>query len=37
LFRWCLREGLRVAKPMTLLAMGEYHEPRGAWLPSAFY
>jgi len=37
LFRWCLGEGLRVIKPMTLMAMGEYHEPRGAWFPSAAY
>lgn len=33
-FRWCLSHGLRVIKPMTLIAMGEYHEPRGAYYPS---
>jgi hypothetical protein len=37
LFRWCLDNGLRVIKPMTLMAMGAYHEPRGAWFPSAAY
>ena len=37
LFRWCLDEGLRVVKPMTLMAFGEYHEPDGAWLPSVIY
>jgi GNAT superfamily N-acetyltransferase len=34
LLRWCLASGLRVVKPMTYMAMGEYPEPRGAWLPS---
>lgn len=34
LFRWCLSRGLRVVKPMTLMAMGEYHEPRGSFYPS---
>ena len=37
LFRWCLSEGLRIVKPMTLMAFGEYHEPVGAWLPSVIY
>lgn len=37
LFRWCLREGLRVIKPMTLMAMGDYHEPKGCWIPSVAY
>ncbi|MBI2204544.1 MAG: GNAT family N-acetyltransferase [Candidatus Rokubacteria bacterium] len=37
LFRWCLSEGFRVEKPLTLMARGEYHEPRGAWFPSGFY
>ena len=36
-FRWCLSEGLRVIKPMTLMAMGEYHEPAGCWFPSVMY
>jgi GNAT superfamily N-acetyltransferase len=37
LFRWCLAQGLRVAKPMNLMARGVYHEPRGAWFPSVLY
>ena len=37
LFRWCLREGMRVIKPMTLMSMGDYHEPRGCYLPSVGY
>jgi GNAT superfamily N-acetyltransferase len=36
-FRWCLSEGLRVIKPMTLMAMGEYHDPAGCWIPSVMY
>jgi GNAT superfamily N-acetyltransferase len=34
LFRWCLANGLRVVQPMTLMSMGLYNEPAGAWLPS---
>jgi predicted N-acetyltransferase YhbS len=34
LFRWCLANGLRVVQPMTLMTMGLYNEPAGAWLPS---
>jgi predicted N-acetyltransferase YhbS len=34
LFRWCLESGLRVTQPMTLMSMGLYNEPKGAWLPS---
>jgi GNAT superfamily N-acetyltransferase len=37
LFRWCLSEGLRVAKPMTYMAIGEYREPDGCWIPSVLY
>jgi predicted N-acetyltransferase YhbS len=37
LFRWCLDEGLRVLKPMNLMALGEYREPRGSWFPSVLY
>lgn len=37
LFRWCLRSGLRVVKPMNLMSMGEYQEPRGCHLPSVGY
>jgi GNAT superfamily N-acetyltransferase len=34
LFRWCLANGLRVVQPMTLMTMGLYNEPAGAWFPS---
>jgi predicted N-acetyltransferase YhbS len=37
LFRWCLRKGMRAIKPMTLMTMGEYHEPRSSYLPSVGY
>lgn len=34
LFRWCLGEGMRVVKPMTLMAIGAYREPNGSFFPS---
>jgi len=37
LFRWCLQAGLRVVKPMTYMAVGEYRPPHGAWIPSVLY
>jgi hypothetical protein len=37
LFRWTLAEGLRLVKPMNLMALGEYQEPRGSWFPSVLY
>jgi predicted N-acetyltransferase YhbS len=37
LFRWSLEEGLRLVKPMNLMALGEYREPRGSWFPSVLY
>jgi len=37
LFRWCLEEGLRLVKPMNLMAVGEYHEPSGSWFPNVLY
>jgi predicted N-acetyltransferase YhbS len=37
LFRWCLGHGLRVVQPMTLMSMGDYREPQGAFLPSILY
>ncbi|MGH9718841.1 MAG: GNAT family N-acetyltransferase [Bryobacteraceae bacterium] len=38
LFRWLLSEGLRVLKPVNLMAMGEYQEPqKGCWFPSVMY
>jgi predicted N-acetyltransferase YhbS len=36
-FRWCLAEGLRVTQPLTLMSLGLYNEPRGAFLPSILY
>lgn len=37
LFRWCLENGLRVVQPLTLMTMGLYNEPAGAWLPSILF
>ncbi len=37
LFRWCLKRGLRVTQPMTLMSLGLYNEPAGAFLPSVAY
>ena len=37
LFRWCLAHGLRVVQPMTLMSLGLYNEPAGAFLPSVLY
>jgi hypothetical protein len=37
LFRWCLGEGLKIQKPMSLMAMGEYCVPKGAYLTSVGY
>jgi GNAT superfamily N-acetyltransferase len=37
LFRWCLAHGLRVVEPMTLMSLGLYNEPKGAFLPSILY
>jgi GNAT superfamily N-acetyltransferase len=37
LFRWCLDQGLRVNYLMSLMTIGLYAEPRGAYLPSVLY
>ena len=37
LFRWCLANRLRVVQPMTLMSIGLYNEPAGAFLPSILY
>jgi GNAT superfamily N-acetyltransferase len=37
LLRWCLKHGLRVVEPMTLMTVGLYNEPAGAFLPSILY
>ncbi|HLK11489.1 MAG TPA: GNAT family N-acetyltransferase [Candidatus Binatia bacterium] len=34
LLRWCLANDLRIVQPMTLMSIGTYQEPRGAYLPS---
>jgi predicted N-acetyltransferase YhbS len=34
---WCLRNGLRIVQPMTLMSKGFYNEPAGAFLPSVLY
>ena len=33
-FRWCLENDFRVLHPMTLMSIGLYNEPQGAYLPS---
>jgi len=35
--RWCLANGLRIVQPMTLMTLGLYNEPAGAWMPSVLY
>jgi GNAT superfamily N-acetyltransferase len=37
LVRWCFAQGLRIQHTMTLMTIGLYNEPRGAWLPSVLY
>lgn len=37
LFRWCLESGLRVTQVMTLMTVGLYNEPAGAYLPSVLF
>jgi GNAT superfamily N-acetyltransferase len=37
LLRWCLANGLQVVQPMTLMGIGLYNEPVGAWLPSVLF
>ena len=37
LLAWCLDNGLRIKQPMTLMTMGLYNEPAGAYLPSIIY
>lgn len=34
LFRWCIEQGLHVIEPATLMSVGLYNEPAGAFLPS---
>ncbi|HVB81118.1 MAG TPA: GNAT family N-acetyltransferase [Candidatus Binataceae bacterium] len=37
LMRWCLNHGLRIVYPATLMTLGLYNEPAGAYLPSVIY
>lgn len=37
LFQWCLAHGLRMVQPMTLMTIGLYNEPKGAYLPSILF
>jgi predicted N-acetyltransferase YhbS len=37
LLRWCLNGGLRIVQVMTLMTIGLYNEPAGAYLPSVLY
>ncbi|PWU09855.1 MAG: GNAT family N-acetyltransferase [Terriglobia bacterium] len=37
LFRWCLANRLRVVQPLTLMSIGLYNEPAGAYLPSIMF
>lgn len=37
LFRWCLANNMRVLQPMTLMTIGMYQEPTGAYLPSVLF
>lgn len=37
LLRWCLANGLRIVQQSTLMTLGLYNEPTGAWLPSIAY
>ena len=37
LFRWCLSRRLRVVQVLTLMTIGLYNEPAGAYLPSVLY
>lgn len=36
-FSWCLHHGLRAQHLNTLMTIGLYNEPQGAWLPSILY
>lgn len=36
-FRWCLENGFRVFGPMTIMTIGLYNEPQGAYLPSVSF
>jgi predicted N-acetyltransferase YhbS len=35
--QWCLGQGLRIVEPFTLMTVGLYNEPAGAYMPSVLY
>jgi GNAT superfamily N-acetyltransferase len=37
LMAWCLESGLQLVQQSTLMTIGLYNEPQGAWLPSILY
>jgi GNAT superfamily N-acetyltransferase len=37
LMRWCLNNALKIVQPMTLMTIGLYNEPAGAYLLSVLY
>jgi ribosomal protein S18 acetylase RimI-like enzyme len=37
LLRWCLANGLKITQPLTLMSIGLYNEPSGAWWPSILF
>ena len=37
LLRWCLTQGFRSSRPMTLMTIGEYREPQKPYCPSVNY
>lgn len=37
LMRWCLDQGLRIRQPMTLMSIGPYQKPTGAFIPSVIF
>ena len=37
LLRWCLAHGLRIVQQSTLMTIGLFNEPAGAWLPSIVF
>jgi hypothetical protein len=37
LLRWCLAYGLRIVQQSTLMTLGLYNEPAGAYLPSILF
>jgi hypothetical protein len=36
-FAWCLANGLRLMQPMTLMTIGLYNDPAGAYLACILY